>query len=86
MLPTIICWVTFAQVILVGLKLEKDGVRDCEGLPACRLITGRPDGYTAMQRRVTACACERGDTHPHRGCGWPSERSNPVSGFLILGF
>ena len=90
MLPTIICWVTFAQVILVGLKLEKDGVRDCEWLPARRFITSRPDGYTAMQRHVTACACEReegwGDTHPHRGCGWLSERSDPVSGFLILGF
>ncbi|KAG2633170.1 hypothetical protein PVAP13_2NG275000 [Panicum virgatum] len=43
-----------------------------------------------MQRRVTACACERGsgwgDTHPHRGCSWPSERLDPVSRFLILGF
>ena len=61
MLPTIICWVTFAQVILVGLKLEKDGVRDCEWLSARRFITSRPDGYTAMQRRITACACERGE-------------------------
>jgi len=30
MLPTIACCVAFAQVILVGLKLEQDGVRDWE--------------------------------------------------------